>query len=217
MAKKVGNKVHQRGGPILIEEAAKLGEGIKWKFPNEKKFWERWSTEKYGGVKARMGKQVGGQMPMKGPDIIKYIMQHDKDNSSGAIKKALEISQKLQDNGTKPKDLLSSIRPLQSILGGGLYSAMKAAGGASKSQEKVEEEKPEEDLLSTLIDAAMQCAGEYADEAADLLNGPEINKIKEALHSGGIYVPVNPAMPQSFVDCINKLLPTYYDIQGATS
>lgn len=214
---KVGNKVHQKGGPTTVIEGAGLGKGLKWKFPKEKKFWDRWSTEKYGGIKALMGKQIGGQIPMKGPDILKFIKKHDSDNSSGAVKKGLDISQKLQDQATKSKDLMSSIKPLQEILGGSLYGSMKAAGGAAKAQDKVEEVLPEKDMLSALLTAAMECAGDEADEAAELLDKVEISRIDVALDSGGTYTPANKLMPAKFVECINSSIPGFFAIQEGTA
>ena len=204
--------------PLETVESLGFGKGLKFKRMKGERFWENWSTEKYGQYKAAMGKQIGGQSPQMGPDILKFIKKHDPDNSSGSVKDALDIMQKLQDNSTKKKDLFSSIQPLQSILGGGLYGKMQAAGAAAKSSEKVREEKPDKDMLAELIAAAMECTGgEDAALAAELLDDIEISRIDVALDSGGTYTPANPLMPQKFVDCVNNLIPSFYAIQEGTT
>ena len=218
MTAKKGNEPHRLGGPILVEEG-ELGKGVKWKFPKGiNRFWERWKGKDYGGVDAMMGLQIGGQIPMKGPDILKFIKEHDPQNTSGAVKDALDIMQKLQDGSTKAKDLFSSIQPLKNILGGDLYGKMQAAGAAAKASEKVEEAAPKEDIIAELIAAAMaMLTPEDAVLATEALDTNEVLLIRTAYYGNGIYVSGKTEMPVAFVTAINYLIPIFRATKGAVS
>lgn len=200
----------------FVEQAKRVGERVNFREFTEKTFHERWITEKYGGVKnvgSQMGKglQIGGQAPGGGPDVLKHIKKFDSKNSSGAYSKALDIMQKLQDNSTRKQDLFSSIQPLQNILGGGLYQAMVGAGSAAKSQEKAQEAQPEDDIIARLIAAAMECTArkviEDRDLAAEALTPEEIARIATAYYTNSVYE--STIMPQTFVACINELIPMF--------
>jgi ABC-type amino acid transport system permease subunit len=107
---------------------------------------------------------------------------------------------------------MSSIQPLQNILGGGLYKSMKSAGSAAKSHEKVQEEKPQNSLLAELIAAALACAAADAELIGDLLDANEISKIENALMTGTTYT--STIMPASFVQCVNNIIPTFRAAKG---
>lgn len=127
---------------------------------------------------------------------------------------------KLQD-ATFNGSLMSSIQPLQNILGGSLYGAMKSAGSAGKAQGKTKKKKKqkneegeevivEEDLgiIADLIAAAMaMLSPDEAVLAAELLDDNEISKIEEAYYGNGIYS--STIMPAAFVNAINTLIPIF--------
>jgi hypothetical protein len=203
--------------PIGLEQFTEgnLKDTLQWKYFKEKIFQDRWITDKYGGIAARMGEQIGGQIPMRGPDIIKFIKKHDPQNTGGSVKDALDIMQKLQDNSTKPNDLMSSIQPLQNILGGGLYKKMQAAGAATKSQGKVEEAVPENDIIAALIAAAIaMLSDEDAILVSELLDFNEVSLIRTAYYGNGVYVSANTEMPQTFINAINYLIPIFRATKG---
>ncbi len=214
---KLGKGTISRIGMESVESLG-FGQGIKFKRMTEKRFWERWSTEQYGKWKAATGLAIGGQEAQAGPDILKFIKKHDPSNTSGAVKDALDIMQKLQDGATKPQDLFSSIQPLKNILGGGLYSKMKAAGASAKASEKVsqppqeDDQEPEqnEDIIALLIAAAIAlCEDDDKIIVAELLDKAEIKLIRDAFYNLGTYTSAKADMPTKFVESINKLMPIF--------
>jgi hypothetical protein len=226
MPGKLGKGKIERIGFESVESMG-FGKGLQVKRMGEKRFWERWSTEKYGKWKAAAGKSIGGEAGQSGPDILKFIKQFDPDNSSGAVKDGLDIMQKLQDGSTIPKDLFSSIQPLKNILGGGLYGKMKAAGAAAKASGKVKQPKqqtpqdpiptPAPDIIAELIAAAMaMCTPDEQVLIAELLDSNEISLITNAYYGSGIYVSAQAAMPIAFVNAINYLIPIFRVKEGAT-
>jgi hypothetical protein len=179
----------------------------KGKLNPEPNWFSKWKTSQFGGKKMSEYYNLFGQDPMKGPDILKYIKKHDPQNTAGANKNALDIMMKLE-KATETDSLESSIIPMQNILGNDLYGKMKNTGSQSKTSKKTEES---EDIISELIAAAIDCTAnknvDDAELAAEKLNGVEIAKIQEVFYLGGTYK--NPSMPQTFVQCINQLMPTY--------
>lgn len=205
---KVLRKAHEK-----VTQAKKLGENISFEMQKEKTFHKKWVTEQFGKVKNIMGKQIGGQMPGSGPDVLKFIKQYDPSNSSGAVKDGLDIMTKLRES-TKSGDLLQNIQPIQNILGG-MYGKFMSAAASATSAQKVQEEKTQEedDIIAQLIAAAMaMLSPEDAILAADLLNNNEIKAIRKAYYGNGIYTSI--LMPKSFVDAINYLIPLFKVKEG---
>lgn len=195
-----------------------LNKPLTFQFWKDKTFSKRWETELYGAVKAVQGRQIGGQMPSAGPDVLQHIKSYDPDNSSGSVKDAVDIMLKLQ-NSTEQKSLFTSIQPLQSILGGGLYGKMSSAGSSAKTQHKKQRQKKEKqeegqeapqtaDIIDQLIAAAMaMLTPEDAELVAELLDSAEISRIENAYYNRGTYT--SSTMPQTFVTAINTLMPTF--------
>lgn len=204
----------------VVEQAKKLGDSIKFSEIKDENFHKRWLTEKHGAVRAPMGLQIGGQEPMRGPDILKFIKKHDPNNTSGAVKDSLDIMLKLQE-ATYSNSLFTSIQPLQNILGGGLYGKMKSAGSSTKIKKKTQDSREEQsqqedstDIIDALIAAAMaMIPPEDAELAAELLNSSEIQKISDAYYNNGVYS--SSTMPVSFVNAINYLIPIFRSTKGA--
>lgn len=181
----------------------------------------------------RAGKQawqkmlsIGGEKHDRGSDAVKFIKKFDPQNSSGAVKDALDIMDKLQE-ATKTGDLKTSIQPLQNILGGNLYGAMQKAGAGAKSSSKTQKGKKKkddgtedevetgtEDVIAMLIAAALEMlTAEDAVIASELLDDREIQLISQAYYGGGVYVSGVEIQP--FVDAINQLIPIFRATQGA--
>ena len=201
----------------LFQPEQKFGEGIKVKRHPQKRFWERWATEIYGKWKAPMGKSIAGDSMQRGPDILKFIKKLDPDNSAGSLKDALDIMQKLQDNSTKKKDLYSSIKPLQEILGGNLYGKMISAGAGVAASAKVQQkEEPSEDIIAQLIAAALaMCTPEDQVIVSNLLDETEIKLIRTAYYGNGVYASAQSTMPVDFINAINHLIPIFKAQKGA--
>ena len=173
----------------------------------EKNWYSKWLSPQFGGKQMPSMNQIGGQDPMKGTDILKYIRKHDPQNTAGANKYSLDIMEKLQ-KVNENDSLYSNIQPLQDILGKDLYGQMKSGGAGAKASNKTEEK---EDIIAALIAAAMDCtgkkSGEDAEDAADKLNNTEIDNIEGAFYGNRDYR--STTMPETFVGCINKLMPAY--------
>lgn len=198
-----------------FEEASGRGKGVKWEEFKEDTLHATWMTEQVNKFKKLNTLQIGGQAPGQGPDILKFIKQWDPENSSGAVKDAVDIMTKAKE-AAKTDKLTDFIKPIKQTLGGDLFGKFQQAGAASKAGEKLEELKVEKDMLWTLIQEAMKCAGpEPALEVADLLSQSEIEKINVALDTNGTYT--STVMPSEFVKCINKMISTYFTIQEGTA
>jgi hypothetical protein len=173
----------------------------------EKNWYSKWLSPQFGGKQMPSMNQIGGQDPMKGTDILKYVRQHDPQNTAGANKHSLDIMEKLQ-NVNENDALYNNIQPMQDILGGDLYGKMKSGGAGAKAANKTEEK---EDIIAALIAAAIDCtarkSGEDAEEASEKLNNSEIDNIESAFYGKREYK--SQTMPETFVTCINQLMPTY--------
>ena len=175
----------------------------------EKNWYSKWLSPQFGGIQMPFMNQIGGQDPMKGTDILKHIRKHDPQNTAGANKDSLDIMTKLQE-ANETDSLLSNISPMQNILGGDLYGLFTSGGAGATAANKAEEAEKDEDI-GGLIEAAIECTRKKnpddAIEAANELDGAEMDKIESALRGNKSYD--SSSMPKTFEDCINKLMPTY--------
>ena len=201
-----------RIGVNFVKQANQIGESVSYELQKEATYHKKWITEQFGKIRNVSPKQTGGQPSGAGPDVLSFIKKHDPSNSSGAFKDSLDIMLKLQD-ATDKSDLFSSIRPLKTILGGGLYGKMKAAGAQSKASGKARKENKsnDDDIIAALIAAAMAIVAaedpEIAVLSAELLNSNEISLIRDAYYKTGVYA--STIMPTEFVKAINYLIPIF--------
>ena len=169
------------------------------------------SSERSGKKAFENMLSIGGEIHDGGPDPIKFIKQFDPQNSSGVAKEALDIMEKLQ-NATEASDLMSSIEPLQNILGGSLYSALKGIGASTKSSAKTQKQQTE-NIIGKLIAAAMaNLIPKEREPAAEKLTKLEIDKIRAAYYGNQIYTSNGETEP--FKREINKLMPIFRKIYG---
>ena len=212
-------KLYRQGRSIVEGKYGKPPTG-KWLESNT--HHSRWKGATVGGKPAvTKNITIGGELGDLSADPTKYIQKIDSSNSSGAIKDALEIIEKLKD-ATLTDSLMSSIQPLQSILGSQLYSSAKKSGAKSKAKNKQKQKDPTTQqepvvsaLISELIDAAIELlSAEDAVLVADNMDSNEIDKITVAFNTGAPYT--STTMPQSFVDAINSLIPSFQSMQAVS-
>jgi len=201
-----------RHGYAIIEPEELRGAIESLKHGDEPDAYQTFRSQARGGVKAFENMfSSGGEQGDDGPDPIQWIRKFDPTNSSGAIPEGLDIMEKLQD-ATLKDDLMSSIMPLQSILGSSLYSAMKGGGSSAKSAAKVQKAKTE-DIIAKLIAAAMaNLSNEEREQAVVALNETEISKIRTAYYGNQTYTSNGETEP--FKREINKLMPIFRKTYG---
>ena len=180
---------------------------------------EIWRGVTRAARKALDGITIGGEKHDGGPDPIQFIKKFDPSNLGGSVKGALDIMEKLRDEALT-NSLLTSIQPLQKILGGEAFSAMQKAGSSAKAARKIQNRKRQEtpletpDVIQLLIAAAMDTLTiEDHMLTSELLDDIEIEAISTAFYGNGIYI--SAVEVPAFVLAINQLIPQFRLLYGA--
>jgi hypothetical protein len=204
-------KLYRQGRSIVKE--GKYGMPPTGKWLETVTHHSRWRGATVGGKPAVTGNiTIGGELGDLSQDATKYIQKIDPGNTSGSIKDALQILEKLH-SATLTDSLMTSIQPLQNILGSQLYSSAKKTGAQMKAKSKQQQEEVPA-IISALIDAALELLSpEDAALVAELMDSNEMDNITKAFNTGRPYT--STAMPQSFVDAINSLIPSFQAMQAA--